>query len=62
MISNLEEEVKANRRLVQSNFEIGEKERLQLGEKIRTINGNIENIDAILQGHKDMHREKALKL
>lgn len=62
MIENLNVEIKENRKIIQSNFELSEKENLLANEKIRSINMNIENIEAVLQNHREMHREKALKL
>lgn len=62
MIENLNMELKDNRRLIENNFETNEKEALLLNEKIRSINMNSENVEAILQNHREMHREKSMKL
>ena len=48
--------------MIQTNFETAEKESLLVNEKIRNLDIEIENIKAVLQNHRDMHREKSMKI
>lgn len=56
MIENCNQEIKENRKVIQNNFETAEKESLLVNEKIRNLDIEIENIKAVLQNHRDMHR------
>jgi len=47
---------------VQTNFETSEKENLVISERIRGLSMSIENIEAVLQNHREMHREKAMRI
>ncbi len=49
-------EIKDNRKIIQNNFETSEKENLLINEKIRNIDIKIENIEAVLDNHREMHR------
>ena len=62
MIENLNSEIKDTRKVIQNNFESNEKASLVLGEKIKSVNMSIENIEAALHNNREMHREKAIKL
>lgn len=62
MIENLNTEIKESRKMIQNNFETTEKADLLLGDKIKSINLSIENIDAALLNNREMHREKAIKI
>lgn len=62
MIENLNTEIKDSRKMIQNNFETTEKANLLLGEKIKSINLSIENIDAALHNNREMHREKAIRI
>ena len=62
MIENLNGEIKENRRNAQQNFEASQKEDLMINSKIKTININLENIEATLQNNRELHREKAIKI
>jgi hypothetical protein len=56
MIDNLNIEIKDSRKMIQNNFETAEKADLVLGDKIKSINLSIENIDAALVNNREMHR------
>lgn len=56
MIENCNQEIKENRKVIQNNFETAEKESLLVNERIRNLDIEIENIKAVLQNHRDMHR------
>jgi hypothetical protein len=62
MIENQGLEIKENRKIVQNNFETAEKENLVISERIRGLSMSIENIEAVLQNHREMHREKAMRI
>lgn len=62
MIGDLNADIRQTRKQQQDNFQSCEKADYALGQRIEKNSEDIKQMKEILEGHKDLHREEAIKL